>query len=63
MKVIKFRLTQIVMDMQTGFTGRVIGVAQYLYGENQYLVTQDGLDPSGRVVEEWFTESRIESKE
>lgn len=47
-----------VKDEITGFTGKVTARAEYLYDETKVLV--ENIDTTGRPVDWWFTENRVE---
>jgi hypothetical protein len=53
------KLGKKVKDKITGFEGIVTGVASYLYGCDQYLVTPPAKD-GAKVDAYWFDEGRLE---
>lgn len=48
----------LVIDPETGFKGKVTARAEYLYGEPRVMV--ENVDATGRPIEWWFEESRVE---
>ena len=50
-----------VKDKVTGQTGRITAKAEYLTGETTYLV--ENVDSTGRPIEYWYDESRLEKEE
>ncbi|MCB0574906.1 MAG: hypothetical protein KDC61_10115 [Saprospiraceae bacterium] len=54
----KFKLDHPLVILCSGEEGTVIGRAQYLNGENQYLMRYKASD--GRAVENWWGESALE---
>lgn len=57
----KITLGLVVRDTVTGFTGTVIGRADYLHGESS-LQVQPPLDKEGAWVKNlWFEEERLEA--
>lgn len=55
----KYELGQAVRDKITSYSGTVTGRVEYLSGEPQYLVAD--MDETGRPIEEWVSEGRLES--
>lgn len=47
-----------VRDKETAFVGIVTARAEYLYGENRIMV--EAVDSTGRPIEWWYDESRVE---
>jgi hypothetical protein len=55
------KLGDIATDKYTGFTGVVMGRAEYLTGCTQFLLVPKGLTAEGKPIGgEWFDDSRIE---
>lgn len=48
----------IVRDKETKFEGKVTGRVEYLYDSSRVLV--EGIDTSGRPIEWWYDERRVE---
>ena len=56
----KFPLSVAVVDKVTGFSGVITARAEYATtSPNRYLV--ENIDTTGRPVEWWFDEDRLES--
>ena len=53
----KFELENIVLIEASSETGKVIGRAQYLNGQNNYLIRYKAAD--GRAVELWWGEDAL----
>ena len=47
-----------VRDKETRFEGLVTARAEYLYGESQVMV--EAVDSTGRPIEWWYKEDRVE---
>ena len=54
----RFNLGVRVEDLVTHYKGRITARAEYLYGPNTYLV--EGVDTTGRPIEFWVPEDRLE---
>ena len=54
----KFNLGQKVEDRVTHYHGKITARAEYLHGPNTYLV--EGVDTTGRPIEVWVAEDRLE---
>lgn len=54
----KIELGMRVKDTKTLFTGLVTARAEYLYGQPRILV--ENIDSTGRPVEWWYDEERLE---
>ena len=52
------KLGTIVKDKETGFTGTVTARAEYLYDKPRVMV--ESMDSTGRPIEWWYDESRVE---
>lgn len=50
-----------VKDKVTNYTGRITAKAEYITGETRYLV--ENVDSTGRPIEFWYDESRLEKEE
>lgn len=50
-------LGRLVIDPETGFKGKVTARTKYLYGEPRVMV--ESVDSTGRPIEWWFEESRV----
>lgn len=53
----RFSLGQMVNIFISGEYGEIIGRAEYLFGQNQYLIRYKSAD--GRAVEAWWAENAI----
>lgn len=54
----KFNMWEEVQDQRTGFTGTIIGRAEYGDEPNCYFIAK--FDPTGKTNEQiWVTESRL----
>lgn len=53
----KYEYEEKVVDVSTGYTGKIIGKCEYQTGEVSYLVA--GIDSTGRPVEDWIHEKRL----
>lgn len=56
----KFELGEKVRDSVTGFDGTITARAVYNTGYVSYLV--ENVDSTGRPIESWYDERRLESK-
>jgi uncharacterized FlaG/YvyC family protein len=56
-KHFKFKLGDVVKDMITSYEGTVTGIAFYIDNDVTYLV--EGIDNTGRPVEDWINEKRL----
>lgn len=54
-----FNLGDIVRDIQTGFTGKITGVAIYLNEINQYQVQAESIDNNIYPQNAWFSQNRL----
>ena len=52
-----FKLRDHVKDIYTGYEGVITARAEYATGEVSYLV--EGIDSTGRPIEEWCNETRL----
>jgi len=50
-----------VKDKVTGYGGRVTAKSEYITGETRYLV--ENVDSTGRPIEWWYDESRLEKED
>ena len=57
----QFYFGEKVREILTGYVGKITAVAEYDTGEIRYLV--EGLDNTGRPMEFWYDEKRLESAE
>lgn len=57
----KYEYDQKVTDIETGFTGKIIGKCAYKTGEISYLVA--GMDSTGHPIEDWFHVNRLVAAE
>lgn len=57
------KLGDFVRDRITGFEGVATGVANYITGCTQWLVTSKKLKPDGDTVANWLDEVRLEPGE
>lgn len=53
----KFEIGQNITIEASGETGKIIGAALYLTGENSYLIRYKAAD--GRAVDAWWQESAL----
>lgn len=54
----KVVLGSTVKDIETGYTGKVTARAEYLYDDPSLLV--ENVDSTGRPIEWWIKETRVE---
>jgi hypothetical protein len=59
-KVFKFSNGDEVKEKVTGFSGVITGIAFYLTGCNQYLVTARQKDEFSEAATHWYDEGRLE---
>jgi len=59
MNEFEFRLAQVVRLVDSGETGTVTARAEYLHGENSFLVRYRAGD--GRLTEAWWGASALEA--
>lgn len=53
-------LGKTAVDRITGFTGIIIGYAQYLTGCDQYAVQPESKNPAKKRTSHWFDAGRLE---
>ncbi len=56
--IFKFEMGEQVIDTITNYIGTITARANYLNGENRYLL--ENKDTTGRPIEWWYEESRLE---
>lgn len=57
MSKFKFELTQPITILISGEIGEIIGRAEYIHSENNYMIRYKCAD--GRAVESWWAESAL----